>query len=93
MHAIAGIHDPTHFFTYLRNHKLDLIIHHFPDHHIFTEKDINFNDDLSVVMTEKDAVKCLKFSDSMHWYIPVKAQLDKSFANTLDNYMEKILNG
>ena len=44
-------------------------------------------------MTEKDAVKCLKFSDSRHWYIPVKAELDELFANTLDNYMEKILNG
>lgn len=93
VHAVTGIHNPSYFFSYLRNQKLDLIIHHFPDHHNFTEKDIKFNDDLPVVMTEKDAVKCLKFSDSRHWYIPVKAQLDKSFANTLDNYMEKILNG
>ena len=93
VHAVAGIHDPTHFFTYLRNQKLDLIIHHFPDHHNFTEKDIKFNDNLPVVMTEKDAVKCLKFSDSRHWYMPVKAELDELFANTLDNYMEKILNG
>ena len=93
VHAVAGIHNPSHFFSYLRKQKLNLIIHQYPDHHIFTEEDIKFNDNLSVVMTEKDAVKCLKFSDSRHWYIPVKAELDELFANTLDNYMEKILNG
>ena len=44
-------------------------------------------------MTEKDAVKCLKFSDNRHWYVPIKAELTGSFADALDNYMEKLLNG
>ena len=93
LHAVAGIHDPSHFFSYLRNHKFNLIIHQFSDHHIFTKEDIKFDDNFSVVMTEKDAVKCSKFSDSRHWYVPVDAELTESFADALDNYMEKILNG
>ena len=93
VHAVAGIHNPAYFFSYLRKHKLDLIIHQFSDHHIFTENDIKFDDNLPVVMTEKDAVKCFKFSDSRHWYVPVKAELTESFAYDLDKYMEKISNG
>ena len=93
VHAVAGIHNPSYFFSYLRQKKLDLIIHQFPDHHVFTEEDIKFNDDLSVVMTEKDAVKCLKFSDSRHWYLPVKAKLNESFINAIDNFMKRILHG
>ena len=93
VHAIAGINNPDHFFSYLRSHKLELIIHKFPDHYSYTEDDVKFNDNFSVVMTEKDAVKCLNYSSDKHWYIPISAELSKSFVCDLDKLMEKIING
>ena len=93
VHAIAGINNPDHFFSYLRSHKLELIIHKFPDHYSYTEDDVKFNDNFPVVMTEKDAVKCLNYSSDKHWYIPISAELSKSFVCDLDKLMGKIING
>ena len=93
VHAMAGISNPEHFFSYLRSHKLELIIHKFPDHYLYTEDDVKFNDNFPVVMTEKDAVKCLNYSSDKHWYIPISAELSKSFVCDLDKLMGKIING
>ena len=93
VHAVAGINNPDHFFSYLRSHKLELIIHKFPDHYSYTEDDVKFNDNFPVVMTEKDAVKCLNYSSDKHWYIPISAELSKSFVCDLDKLMGKIING
>ena len=93
VHAIAGINNPDHFFSYIRSHKLELIIHKLPDHYSYTEDDVKFDDNFPVVMTEKDAVKCLNYSSDKHWYIPISAELSKSFVCDLDKLMGKIING
>ena len=93
IHVIAGINNPDHFFSYLRSHKLELVIHKFPDHYSYTEDDVKFDDNFPVVMTEKDAVKCLNYSSDKHWYITISAELSKSFVCDLDKLMGKIING
>lgn len=93
VHAIAGIGNPDRFFAYLRNQKIKLILHEFPDHHPFTAEDINFNDGLPVVLTEKDAVKCNTFSGKQHWFLPIKASLPESFTYRLDTLMKEIMDG
>jgi len=50
-----------------------LVMHPFPDHHPFTAADLAFGDDLPVLMTEKDAVKCRGFGAERHWVVPVDA--------------------
>ena len=57
VHAVAGIGHPERFFNSLRQLGLTIIMHPFPDHHIFRRGDCEFEDDLAVLMTEKDAVK------------------------------------
>ena len=93
VHAIAGIGNPDRYFSYLRNQKLNIILHEFQDHHAFTAEDIQFNDDVPVVMTEKDAVKCTAFAKKSHWYLPITATLPDAFAYRLDVLMKEILNG
>jgi len=93
VHAIAGINNPDHFFSYLRSNKLELIIHKFPDHYLYREDDVKFDDNFPVVMTEKDAVKCLNYSSDKYWYIPISAELSKLFVCDLDKLMGKIING
>ena len=82
-HAIAGLGNPSRFFSHLKKYKLTVEPHIFPDHFKYTEKDINFNDDKQVLMTEKDAVKCTYMAKDKHWYVPIKAQMTEKFGLTL----------
>ena len=93
VHAIAGIGNPDRYFAYLRNHKVNLISHEFPDHHPFTAEDISFNDGLPVVLTEKDAVKCIGFAGTQHWFLPIKAHLPESFTYRRDTLMKEFIDG
>lgn len=76
VHAVAGIGNPGRFFGELRSFGLEVIEHAFADHHPLVASDLDFGDDLPVLMTEKDAVKCRGFSDARLWYVPVTAHLD-----------------
>ncbi len=73
VHAVAGIGHPDRFFRQLKQLGFTVIEHAFPDHHAFSAQDIDFGDDLPVVMTEKDAVKCRRFCGENCWYLPVDA--------------------
>lgn len=83
VHAIAGIGNPEQFFLSLEQAGLTIIRHTFPDHHLYQTNDIHFGDDLPIIMTEKDAVKCKAFASPYHWYLPIKAELSKQFQNDL----------
>ncbi len=97
VHAVAGIGHPARFFQYLKGSGIDIIEHAFPDHHPFTAQDLQFGDGnhISVIMTEKDAVKCRDFAGENHWYMPVDAQLDSEFGERLLKQlkMRKVSNG
>jgi tetraacyldisaccharide 4'-kinase len=83
VHAVAGIGNPARFFRELRDQELNLIEHAFPDHHPLRASDLAFGDDLPVLMTEKDAVKCREFADARLWYVPVEARFGEADARTL----------
>lgn len=85
VHAVAGIGNPLRFFSYLRARGIRTVDHPFPDHHVFSAADFAFadTDDLPVLMTEKDAVKCQRFAKASFWYVPVQAQLDSHLENQL----------
>jgi tetraacyldisaccharide 4'-kinase len=83
VHAVAGIGNPARFFGELRAQGVELIEHAFPDHHPLSPAELAFADELPVLMTEKDAVKCGWFADSRLWYVPVAAQLDEADAREL----------
>ncbi|MEO5702559.1 MAG: tetraacyldisaccharide 4'-kinase [Gammaproteobacteria bacterium] len=83
IHAVAGIGNPHRFFTYLSDLGLKIIEHPFPDHHQYVPEDLCFNDDKTIIMTEKDAVKCRAFSQAHHWYLPVEASLSEDFGERL----------
>jgi tetraacyldisaccharide 4'-kinase len=74
VHAVAGIGNPQRFFALLRSRGLEVIEHPFADHHAFVAADICFQDELPVLMTEKDAVKCGAFADARHAFVPVEAR-------------------
>jgi subfamily B ATP-binding cassette protein MsbA len=75
VHAVAGIGNPAKFFNLLRNLGLQPIEHSFPDHYQFTQDDLSFNDQLPVVMTEKDSVRCQDIHLTNIWYLKVEADI------------------
>lgn len=83
VHAMAGIGNPARFFAMLRGAGVQVIEHPFPDHHPFQPKDLDFGDELPVLMTQKDAVKCAAFARANHWQIPVRADLPQTFFDAL----------
>jgi len=73
VHAIAGIGHPQRFFAQLAAAGLTVIAHAFPDHHRYRAAELEFGDQLPLLMTEKDAVKCRAFAAADRWYLPVAA--------------------
>lgn len=82
-HALAGIGNPQRFFDDLKRHGIECQTHSFPDHYAYTAKGIRFKDADVVLMTEKDAVKCMDFASEQHWFVPVEARLDAKFIEQL----------
>ncbi len=91
--AVAGIGDPGRFFFQLRELGLDVLEHPFADHHRFQAMDLDFGDELPVLMTEKDAVKCKPFAGPDHWYLPVDAKLHPQFGPRLLALLQKRCHG
>jgi tetraacyldisaccharide 4'-kinase len=73
VHALAGIGHPQRFFSQLAAAGLTVIAHPFPDHHVYRAEQLRFGDGLPLLMTEKDAVKCVRFAAPDRWYLPVAA--------------------
>lgn len=82
-HALAGIGHPQRFFDLLAKQGLSCQTHPFPDHYLYTKKDIYFKSAQAIFMTEKDAVKCRSFASAQHWFVPVQASVASSFIQQL----------
>jgi len=93
VHAVAGIGHPQRFFDLLSQQGIEIDPHAFEDHHHFQPKDINFNDDKPVLMTEKDAVKCFDFATEKHWYVPVQAQPEQAFVDKFITLIDEKIRG
>lgn len=91
--AVAAIGNPERFFALLRGHGLHLDERPYPDHYRFTADDAASWPPGPVVMTEKDAVKCLRFAGPDHWYLPVDAVLRPTFEQRLLQKLKGLVDG
>lgn len=76
VHAVAGIGHPERFFRMLEAHRIKVDRHPMPDHADIEPADISFDDDLNVLMTEKDAVKCRWLDTASCWYVAVDVEFE-----------------
>ncbi len=83
VHAVAGIGHPERFFTMLREKGIEVIEHPFGDHHDFVQQDFNFSDDLPILMTQKDAVKCARLELNNAFTVSLSVSLETAFLNNL----------
>lgn len=90
VNAVAGIGNPQRFLNTLTELGIAAELYAFPDHHAYTAKDFQFANQLPVVMTEKDAVKCREFAQPNWFYVPITANLPDSFWQALQQKLERI---
>jgi|SRR5450631_3545356 len=89
VHAVAAIGNPQRFFKMLQSLGIQVIAHPLPDHARLQIGDISFADDLAVLMTEKDAVKCAGIAGPQHWYVPVNVVFDDGDSEALQSVVVK----
>ena len=85
VHALAGIGHPQRFFDHLERLGLDVIPHAFPDHHSYRAEDLPAG---TLLMTEKDAVKCAAFAPSDAWALAVDAILTPGLKTLIDHTLK-----
>ncbi|MBO9489015.1 tetraacyldisaccharide 4'-kinase [Endozoicomonas sp. G2_1] len=92
VNAIAGIGDPARFFTTLTTIGLDCQHSRgFVDHHHFQASDFaDYDDNIPLLMTEKDAVKCQGFAKDNYWYLTVDADFEPSAQEKLTSLLVKL---
>ncbi|WP_106477100.1 tetraacyldisaccharide 4'-kinase [Phytohalomonas tamaricis] len=90
VHATAGIGNPQRFFRTLEQLGIDFERHPLPDHHRFTATDLKFADNLPVIMTAKDAVKCRHFANERCWALDVEAQPEAPLIDWLVKRLDKL---
>lgn len=86
-YAVAGIGHPERFFATLKLLGADIQPRAFPDHHEFTLKDLESLNNLPIVMTQKDAVKCENMGLSNLYALEISAELPADF---LRAFMRKL---
>ena len=89
LHAVAGIGYPSRFFTHLRQLGLDVVEHPFPDHHSFQPHELQFDNADAILMTEKDAVKCVAFAPENSWALAVDAEVDTALGSKILEKLRK----
>jgi len=87
--ALAAIGNPQRFFSLLEKKRVKLKEQiSFVDHHAFSKKDIPSG---TVIMTEKDAVKCTLIAHDDCWYLPVSARLPSQFESQLLQKLKQVV--
>ena len=80
--AVTGIGRPQGFFDMLQNHGVHFSPRVFADHHAFRPQDLPAHG--AVLMTEKDAVKCLGFAGEEWWAVELDVAPETGFIDWLD---------
>lgn len=90
VHAVAAIGNPQQFFAALREIGIEVAPHPLPDHAQPTADDIRFPDQLPVLMTEKDAVKCRAIADQRHWAVRMDVMVSEQDAAAVHAMLDRL---
>jgi tetraacyldisaccharide 4'-kinase len=91
VHAVAGIGNPQRFFDLLADAGLDVIAHPLEDHAGFGPEQLAFDEPGTVLITEKDAVKCEAFAPDDVWCVVVDLKFDADRTARLTRLIQREL--
>ena len=83
LHALAAIGNPAQFFAALAARGLEFDAHALPDHSALDPQALPWPAGATVLMTEKDAVKCAGYAQSGWWYVDLEIELEREAARDL----------
>jgi tetraacyldisaccharide 4'-kinase len=83
LHAVAGIGNPGAFFDGLRAAGLEIVAHPLADHAALDAASLPFPAGTTVLMTEKDAVKCRSFAGPAWWFVELEVGFERAAAQEL----------
>ena len=90
VHAVAAIGNPQQFFAALQSIGIEVVPHAMPDHAQPGADDIRFPDQLPVLMTEKDAVKCRAIADQRHWAVRMDVMVSEQDAAAVQAMLDRL---
>jgi len=91
--AVAGIGNPERFYTTLHSTGLEFTTKTYPDHYHFSALDFTKLKQASIVMTEKDAMKCRAFAPENSYYLSIRMSVSEVLWQRFkDKLQEKIKN-
>ena len=90
IHLCCAIAQPQRLIDTLAQHlpKLNYSRHFFRDHHLFQQSDFASYHDKTIIMTEKDAIKCQELDLSNAWFLRLRAQLSADFFTELEQLLQ-----
>ncbi len=83
VHALAAVGNPEAFFAALRAAGITVEPHALPDHATLDRRSLPFPADATVLMTEKDAVKCMACARPDWWYVELDVTIERDTARDL----------
>jgi tetraacyldisaccharide 4'-kinase len=83
VHAVAGIGNPQAFFAALSEAGITAEGHALADHGALDPRHLPFPDGTTVLMTEKDAVKCAAYARPDWWYVELDVVIERETAQDL----------
>ena len=89
--AVAATGHPERFFRLLESLGAVVERHPLPDHAATAQALAALGDDIPVLMTEKDAVKCDGTAGPQHWYLAIAADIGPDDASRLSSIVEAAL--
>ena len=87
--AVAGIGNPQKFFSELRDLGLEVKTIAFPDHHSYTGTDLEQYAEQTVLMTEKDSLKCEGLAGEDWWWVDLCIDIDAQLTEQVLHAAEK----
>ncbi|BBP43634.1 tetraacyldisaccharide 4'-kinase [Thiosulfativibrio zosterae] len=91
--AMAGIGNPQRFFETLKKMGLSLLEMPLKDHQAFSKAifDNLPSSENPIIMTQKDAVKCLEFAPDSAWYLEISPHCSDEFAMRVKETIQSII--
>ncbi|MGI9247094.1 MAG: tetraacyldisaccharide 4'-kinase, partial [Steroidobacteraceae bacterium] len=83
LHAVAAIGHPEAFFASLRRAGLEFVAHPLPDHGVLDCDALPFTAGATVLMTEKDAVKCRQPGQGDWWWVDLDVTVSREDSQVL----------
>jgi tetraacyldisaccharide 4'-kinase len=91
--AAAGLGNPNKFFQLLKDSGLKFNELPLPDHYDFLTNPFKNRDEKVILITEKDAVKCMQLNeykdDERIWVLPVTVNLPDDFISQMVNILKR----